>query len=111
LNTGARTLDVVISTLNADERASIVVTARVNSTATVTRVYRNSADLTWTPGGKEITSNTVAFRALPTSALPGTGLNPPMAGFFAPPGGDPAQGAAGSFVSGALGLLAVGLGL
>jgi len=111
LNTGARTLDVVISTLNPDERASIVVTARVNSTVTVTRVYRNSADVTWTPGGKEVTSNTVAFRALPTSALPGTGLTPPRVDFSAPLAADPAQSSAGSFVSGAFGLLAVGLGL
>ena len=65
LNTGARTLDVLIGNLNADERASIVVTARVNSTVTVTRVYRNNAEVTWTPGGKTIESNTVSFRALP----------------------------------------------
>jgi LPXTG-site transpeptidase (sortase) family protein len=111
LNTGARTLDVLISTLNPSERASIVVTTRVNSTVTVTKVYRNNATVTWTPGGKEVTSNTVAFRALPSSALPGTGLNPPFIGFVGPPAVDPAQGAAGSFVSGLLGLLAVGLGL
>jgi LPXTG-site transpeptidase (sortase) family protein len=121
LNTGARTLEVNIGSLGAGDRASIVVTTRVNSTVTVAQVYRNSAYVSWSPGAGEDRSNIVPFRLLPGSALPGTGLtlsspggpNPgsPSAELFAPPVSDPAQGAAGSFISGALGLLALGLGL
>ena len=50
LNTGARTLEVNIGSLGAGDRATIVITTRVNSTVTVTQVYRNSAYVTWSPG-------------------------------------------------------------
>lgn len=111
LNTGARTLDVAIGTINPNERITIVITARVNSTVTAAKVYRNHADLTWTPGSKTLRSNTVAYRALPSSALPGTGFTAPPAGIFTPPGAELAQNSAGAFISGALALLAAGLGL
>jgi LPXTG-site transpeptidase (sortase) family protein len=121
LNTGARTVDVVVATLEAGQRASIVVTARVNSTVTVDRVYRNYADVTWSPGGNSLRSTSVPFRVMPSSALPGTGLVVPLAGGPSldipamenaiPPGSAPAQTSAGTLISGGLGLLAVGLGL
>jgi LPXTG-site transpeptidase (sortase) family protein len=116
LNTGARTLEVSIGSLGAGDRASIVVTTRVNSTVTVAQVYRNSAYVTWSPGAGEDRSNIVPFRLLPGSALPGTGLTvshpgAPAAELFAPPASVQAQSAVGGFASGVLGLLALGLGL
>lgn len=107
LNTGARTLEVLVGTLNPNERASIVVTTRVNNTLTATKVFRNYAEMTWSPGGRTLRSNTVAYRALPSSALPGTGFIAPLE----PADGEPAQGAIQELASGALGLLALAAGL
>jgi LPXTG-site transpeptidase (sortase) family protein len=121
LNTGARTVDVIVSTLDAGQRVTVVVTARVNSTVTVDRIYRNFADVIWSPGGQSLRSPSVPFRVLPSSALPGTGLvfawpGRPVLGTLGmntniPRGGEQAQPPAGALVSGGLGLLAVGLGL
>ncbi len=74
MNTSARTLDVNLGSMIADEEARIVVVTKVNSTATSIASYRTKSRVTWT-GGK-LNSNEVRFRVLPSATLPGTGWAP-----------------------------------
>lgn len=73
LNTTTREVEVRINPLNPDERATIVITARVNSTVKAPHTYRNRAYLDWDFHSGEIESNGVPYRVYPSGTLPGTG--------------------------------------
>ncbi len=72
LSTTTREVEVRIPTMNPDEKTTIVISARVNSSVTTAKTYRNRAYIKWT-GVSEFNSNNVAFRVLPSGTLPGTG--------------------------------------
>ena len=73
LNSTTREVEVNIPTMNEDERTTIVITARVNSTVKAARNHSNSAYIKWT-GQPEYIGDTVTYRVLPSGTLPGTGF-------------------------------------
>jgi len=73
LNTTTREVETRINPLNPGERATIVITARVNSTVKTPRTYRNRAYLDWDFHPGEVESNGVPYRVYPSGTLPGTG--------------------------------------
>lgn len=111
-NTATRTVTVAMGTLNPGESETITIVARVNNTVTTNTNVNNSAVVVYSISGinQSLTSNTVTFRVLASSTLPGTGgmeIEPPQA-----PGGQffwPALLAGG--LLGLLSLLAFGLSL
>lgn len=73
LDTNTREVEVRINPLNPDERATIVITARVNSTVKAPHTYRNRAYLDWASHPGEIPTNGIPYRVYPSGTLPGTG--------------------------------------
>ncbi len=73
LNTTTREVEIRIPTMYPSEKTTIVITARVNSSVTVAKTYRNRAYVKWTGSGPEIETSPVSYRVLPSGTLPGTG--------------------------------------
>lgn len=73
LSTTTREVEVRIDDMEPDERTTIVITARVNSTVTTARTYRNRAYVSWAGSGGELATGPVAYRVYPSGTLPGTG--------------------------------------
>jgi len=78
VNSSARTVTTNLGTLSAGGSATITIVARVNSSADQTRTYTHTSDMTWTPN-MERTSNSVKYRIVVGSTLPGTGGSSPEA--------------------------------
>jgi len=74
-NTSTRTFSANIGTLLPGESATITIYMTVNSTTTTTQILYDTATLTYSHGGSGLTatSNTISYRILGSTSLPGTG--------------------------------------
>jgi LPXTG-site transpeptidase (sortase) family protein len=77
-NSTTRRVTVEISSLDPDESATITVRVRANSRVTSDRTETNTATIEYKFGGDDFNrdSNTVSYRLLRSTTLPGTGLAP-----------------------------------
>ncbi len=84
INTSTNTITFNIGTISPNEVIRLGILAQVNNTATTNANYNNSATLSFRilNTTQTLTSNTVAYRILGTSTLPGTGLAPDQSNSF-----------------------------
>jgi LPXTG-site transpeptidase (sortase) family protein len=78
INSTTRTVTVNIGTMDPGTSATITILAQVNNTATTTVDLTNTATMTYTFSGTTLSksSNSVLYRVLGSSTLPGTGGMP-----------------------------------
>jgi LPXTG-site transpeptidase (sortase) family protein len=103
-NATTRTVSAVIGNMVTGASAQIVITTKINSTATTSATYTHKATMTYDPS-KTKYSNEVKYRIL-GSTLPPTGWGPPQA---RSPGLAHAALALAALIPGGLGLLALAL--
>ena len=72
-NTSARTYTWTIGSLLPNQARSLVMVWKVNSTVTASNSYNHTATLSWNTN-KTLVSNSVKYRVVPSSTLPGTGF-------------------------------------
>ena len=74
----SRTYTADVGTLAANQSATIIIITQVNSSATTTKSFQNSAELTYKEGTtlKTKTSDKVSYKIIGTTTLPGTGFGP-----------------------------------
>jgi LPXTG-site transpeptidase (sortase) family protein len=76
INTASNTITFTIGNINPNETVRVGVLAQVNNTAVANTNYTNSATLSFRIDtvNQSRTSNSVSYRIIGTSTLPGTGL-------------------------------------
>jgi len=93
-NTSTRTFSASIGTMVPNEIVTITINMTVNSTVTTTQILNNTATVYYTHGDTSLSqnSNTISYRVIGASSLPGTGGKPaliqadkpkPSSGFWA----------------------------
>lgn len=74
-NTSTRTFTAYIGTLTPSESATVTIYMTINSTTSSTQILYDTAAITYYHGGSYLTasSNTISYRILGSTSLPGTG--------------------------------------